>query len=345
MSVNMQVSALTGVLRANFFQAWKETAAPAKSDAFVSVLPSTTRIENYVNWGPVNPLTEWDGSNDYGTSGSFIYSIENKPYRAAHMIRLLDMDDDQSGGLAQKPKELSVKAKLLPQREVLKCLMAGTNNGVFATDGSSYGLTFDGLAMFANRTGTGATPGFGIGNNSLTQYTSASHAGGDNNTYNLFGIYHGPGTESLKPLIWQQRSGPDFRTNVGSDQSDESMQCRMWATIRGRAAYGMWFNSVYIQFLGLPNQAEMHDVFAKIEAAFRSFQMPKARAVTFGEYVHEQSEFGKNSLTYAGSSGLAEVLRTSLDNQWSAQQIGTNTVATTNRYANSASWLVSNFLN
>jgi hypothetical protein len=44
---NVQVSALTGVLRSNFWKAWSETAVPAPYESFTTILPSNTRIENY----------------------------------------------------------------------------------------------------------------------------------------------------------------------------------------------------------------------------------------------------------------------------------------------------------
>ena len=125
MSVNQQVTALTAALRANFWKAWEETAVVAPSEPFTTIIPSTTRIENYPNWTPAPSVQEWDGTNDYGTLASYVYSIENKIYRAALMIRVPDLEDDQTGALQAKPKEIAVKLKKFPHREIMKALAAG----------------------------------------------------------------------------------------------------------------------------------------------------------------------------------------------------------------------------
>ncbi len=291
-------------------------------------------------------MQEWDGANDYGTIASYIYSIENKIYRASVMMRVYDLDDDQTGGLQQKPKELAVKAKKFPHREIMKALASG-QTGTFAADGTSYGLGFDGTAFFA------AAHNFGSGSNLMTTYnTLANTGGGDNTAYQICALYHGEGTGTLKPMVWQQRSGPEFRTNSGTDQSDESLQVRSWATIRGRAAYGIWYNAIKQPILGKPNISEMHEIFSNIEARYRTFQLPKYRAVTFGEYVHEQTQFNSGSLTLAGSTGLAEVLRQALTQDWAPQggavSIGgtasVGNVATSNNYKGWANHVVSAFL-
>lgn len=348
MSVNQQVSALTSALRANFWKAWEETAVVAPSDVFTTVMPSNTRIENYPNFTPAPAMQEWDGANDYGTIASYIYSIENKIYRAGVLMRVFDLDDDQTGALQTKPKELAIKAKKFPHREVMKALGSGAT-GTFSADGTSYGLAFDGTAFFAS------SHNFGTGSNLMSTYNTVAYQGGsgDTNQYHITAIYHGEGTETLKPMVWQQRSGPDFRTNAGTDESDESLQVRSWATIRGRAAYGIWYNAIRQPFNGKPNISEMHEVFSNIEAQFRTFQLPKYRAATFGEYVHEQTQFNSNTLCIAGSTGLAEVLRQSLTQdfvpQAGAATIGGSTVATnvatSNNYKNWASYLTSAFLN
>lgn len=347
MSVSQQISAFTAALRSNFWLAWQETAVVAPNDPFTSELASTTRIENYPNFGPAPAMQEWDGSNDYGTVSDYVYSVENRLYRASLLINKLNLDDDQTGVLASKPKELAIKAKKLKSREVMKCLASGVT-GTFS-DGTVYGPSFDGLNFFATRTGAN---GFGTGQPNLATYNTIAYnnGAGDTSTHQIIAVYHGPGVEDLKPMFWQHRAGPDFRTNAGTDQEDESLQCRMWATMRGRAGYGYWMH-VSRQFInGLPNQAEVHNIFSLMEAGFRSYQLPKSRSTSFGEYVHEQSDFNAGNLTVCGDTALSEVLRTALDNDWSAQNIGTsstntNTVATTNRFKGWGRRLISSYLN
>lgn len=335
---NVQVSAFTAALKSNFWQAWEETAKVAPSDDFTTIIPSTTRIENFVNWTPAPAMQEWDGSNDYGTITDYVYSLKNKIYRAGVMMTVPDLDDDQTGALQKKPQELAVKAKKLPPRQVMKALAAGTTT-----------LAFDNTNFFAG------AHNFGAGNNSLTQIATADSSSGSptsGTVFKLFALYFGPGTESLKPMVWLHRSGPDFRTNAGTDQSDESLQVRSWATIRGVAGYGIWFNAIYQPFLGLPSTSEMHNGFAAIESAFRTFQLPKSRQTADGEYVHEQTTFSSENLYLAGSTALAEPLRTALNNDWAPHSVGVagggagvQTVADTNRFKGFAKYLVSAYLN
>lgn len=357
MVANIQVSAFTGALKTNFFLAWQETAAPAPIEAFTSILGSDTLIENYPNFTPAPAMTKFDGQRDYGLIGSYVYSIVNEIYSAAVQFALPDYEDDRTGALAMKPKELAMKAKLLKSREVMKCLASG-QTGVFALDNTYYGPTFDTLNFFAARPSVSTGAGFGTGNNLLPAYNTAAYAGGtgDTNTYQICALYHGPETMSLRPMIWQQRSGPDFDTNYGDNQSKESLQVRCWATVRGKAAYGIWYNAIKQPINGKPNVAEIHDIFSNIEAAFRTFQLPKSRSTSFSEYVFEQTQFNSSTLTMCASTGLGEVLRAAVTQDWAALNIAqynsgatptgsTNTVASTNNYKGWANIVLSAFLN
>ena len=345
MSVSTQISALTASLRSTFWQAWEQTAEPAPSAPFTTELPSTSRIEYYPNWSPVPAATEWDGANDYGTPSSYIYAIENKLYRTAMMIRSLDAEDDQTGALARKPEETAEECRLVPYLQVMRALAAGAT-GTFTPTNEVYGKSFDGQYFFANRT---AGLGFGVGNNILPTYTTAAGSGGDSTVYNIIALYHGQKGKMLKPMVWQRRGGPKFMTNAGTPQEDESLQIRYWASIRGRAAYGIWYNAVLQKIVGKPNLAEMHDMFQLIEAQFRTFQLPLYRSTTFGHYVHEQTKFGTDNFTLAGSTGIAEQLRAALNQDWAPVNIGvsgaTNTAPTTNDFKGFANYLVSNYLN
>lgn len=335
MSLDQKVSALTAALRSEFWKGWQETAAPAPYESFTTVVPSTTKIENYVNFTPVPGMTQWAGHRNYGRVDSLIYSIRNLTYQNGIVAGLEDIEDDQTGGLMLKPKELVVRAKMFPGRAVLKALapaQSTVNNG------------FDGTP-FINGSHT-----FGSGNNSLTFATADSLTSSSTHAtiYNLFALYYGDPV--MKPLLWQNRSGPDFETNAGSTQSKESRQVRWWCDLRGAAAYGWWWNAVYVQITGLPNIAEMHSIYQSIEAQFRTFQLPKTISTEDGEYIHEQSEFSAGNLYLAGSTYLAELFRQSLNQDWVPQNVGvgastTNTVATTNLWKGWAKYVVSVFLN
>ena len=332
MSLDAKVSALTASLRSEFWKAWQETAEPAPYESFTTTLGSTTKIENFINATPVPGMTEWMGHRNYGKVDSFLYQIRNKTYNNGIIATLEDIEDDQVGILTSKPKELVVRAKKFPGRAVLKLLSQGTST-----------LCFDGTNFFA------ASHSFGSGNNLLT-YTSSGSS--DAATYNLVALYYGE--SMLKPCIWQNRSGPDFETNAGTPQSKEARQVRWWCDLRGAPAFGYWWHAILVQITNTPNVADMHTIFSNIEVQFRTFQLPKTISTEDGEYVHEQTVFNSDNLYLASSTGLSEVLRQALSQDWVPQTIGggqgsgggtAQTVATTNNFKGWAKYLVSVFLN
>ncbi len=340
MSVDSKVSALTATLRSEFWKGWEETAKPAPWEDFTTIVPSTTRTENFVNATPVPGFAEWLGHRNYGRVDSFIYSIRNRTFSSGFLAELEDIEDDQVGFLQTKPKELVIRGKKFPGRMVLK-LLGQCCPGSIQSGRPLIGSTkaFDGIPFFATGQRTPAGAGFGTGDN-IMNFQSA--AGGPQ-TYNLVALYYGDSI--LKPLCWQNRSGPEFETNSGTPQSSESRQVRWWATLRGAPFLGFWWNAVLCQIAGVPNVAEVHQIFALIEAAFRTFTLPQTSSTDDGELVHEQTEFEAGNLYIAASTPLGEVLRQALGQDWAPQSVGGSTVATTNSYKGFAKKTVSAFLN
>lgn len=337
MSLDAKVSALTASLKSEFWKSWDQVAEPAPWEQFTTIVPSTTKIENYVNFTPIPGFQRWAGHRNYGKVDSFIYSVRNETWTDGIQAALEDIEDDQTGGLAAQAKELPRKGKLFPGRMVLKLL--GTAVGSSIALQSPVGSTvnaFDNLPFFANRAAGGS--GFGTGNNML-QFTCAGGTG----VNNLVAMYYGQ--SMLKPLCWQNRSGPDFETNSGSQQSKEARQVRWWCDLRGAPFFGWWPHAVWMQITGLPNVAEVHSIFAAIESAFRTFTWPKTISTEDGEYVHEQTVFSSDNLYFAASTALGEVLRQALTQDWAPQSIGATTVATTNSYKGFGKHVLSAFLN
>lgn len=336
MSIDAKVSALTASLKTEFWRGWDSTAKPAAWEDFTTVLPSTTRIENFVNATPVPGFSRWSGHRTYGQIDTFVYSIRNETWHSEIQATIEDVDDDQTSILAGKAKDLALRGKYFPGRMVVKLLGKGAGATIAMQDGYQPITAFDGLAFFTNRAVGSA--GFGVGNNSLT-YTSAS---GDGKTYHLVALY--TGNSILKPVCWQNRSGPDFRTNSGDNQSFESRQVRWWCDLRGAPFFGYWWNSVLVQITNTPSVAEMHAIYSSVENAFRTFQLPKTVSTEDGEYTHEQTVFGSDNLYFVASTALAEQLRQSLNQDWMPQNIGGNTVATTNNWKGYAKYIVSRFM-
>jgi phage major head subunit gpT-like protein len=343
MALDAKVSALTAALKTEFWKSWDQVAEPADWEAVTTVLPSTTKIENYLNATPVPAFQRWSGMRTYAQTDTFVFQVRNETWHSEIMARLEDIEDDQTGILMTQPKNLVAKGKQFPGRMVFKLLGQGIGSlaaGTIAYQGvSPVGNTnslVDNLAFFGTRVIGGA--GFGTGTNLIT-YNSAS---GDGKTYNLAALYFGEGL--LKPLAWQNRSGPAFETNSGSPMSKENRSVRWWCDLRGAPFFGYWWNAVGVNIVGTPNVAEMHAIYSAVIAAFRSFAYPRTASTEDGEYIHEQTTFSSKNLMYVGSTYLSEQLRQSLGQEWVPQNVGSNSVATTNLWYAAAKWTVSRFL-
>jgi phage major head subunit gpT-like protein len=328
---------LTASLRSEFWKSWEQVAKPAPWRDVTTVIPSTTKIELYLQTTPVPGFQRYVSERHYGQVDSFIYPVRNERFYTAWGAKLDDVDDDQVGMLKQQPGFAAEKGKEFPGRMALK-LLGQALGGTIALSTAPAGNTnaFDGLPFFTNR--TLAAGGFGIGNN-LISFTAAS---GDSKTYNLAALYFG--NPVLRPLAWQNREGPAFHTNSGTPQMYESTFVKWWVDLRGAPLLTWFWNAVAVQITNTPTVAEMHAIYSAVIAAFRSFQMPRTTTAEDGEYVHEQTEFSAENLMYVGSSYLSEQLRQSLGEQWVPQNIGANTVATTNTWRASAKFMITRFL-
>lgn len=334
-----KVTALTASLRSEFWKAWNQVAKPAPWEEVTTILPSTTRFENYLNANPVPGFQLWQGSRNYAQLSTFVFQVQNFTFHDDFFATLEDVEDDQTGLLMQQPKFLSEKAKLFPGRLVDK-LLGRALGATIAGVGPQIGLTvaFDGSPFFFNRTVSTANA-FGVGNN-LINYTSTGSA--DGLTYNLAALYYA--SPVLKPLVWQHRSGPDFETNSGAPESKENRQIRWWVDLRGAPFFGYWFNAVGVNITNTPNVADMHAIYSAINAAYRTFKYPVVISTEDGEYVHEQTVFDQSNLCLVASTYLSEQIRQSVMKDLVPQNVGNNTVAVENTFKGYAKWYVSRYL-
>ncbi len=286
---SQQLDVYTARFKAEFWKAWHATAEPAPWEAFTSVLTSSARIEHYPYFTPIPQVSLWQGMRNYGTTSAQIYSLQNFPYHTEFQTALEDFEDEQTGALQMKPKELVEKCKLFPGRQTLISLSNGAST-----------QCFDGTNFFA------ATHTYGTGANSIG-YTSVSN---DSVTHTLYALYFG--NSVLKPLIWQNRAGPELRTITGTPQSYESRQLRWWCDLRGGYGFGYWWDAVKVAITGTPSVIDMLQIYQAIDNAFRSFKLPVTQTNEQPEYVHEQTVFSDKNLYMMGSVKLQQVLRQSL---------------------------------
>lgn len=321
MAVNNKVDVFTTTMRTEFQVAYQATAEPAPWEKFTQAIPSSARIEHYTWMSPSPGLNLYAGHRRFGSIDTVRYSVENKEFDASFQVLRRDIEDDQTGGYMLKPKELAERAKKFPGRWVIKHLS------------NAEGRTcFDGTNMAAN------SHVIGTGDNLLAKDCASN----DGLTYNIAALFTG-GT--LKPLLWQNRKPPEFKTDAGSPTSDMAKIVHYWIDMEGEAAYGYWWDLVWVNVTDTPNVTEMHEIFSSIEAAFRTFTLPKSLASEDGEYIHEQVEFSASNLTLVASTGLAELLRQSLNQDWVPQSVASTVVPTTNRFKGWASYVVSAFMN
>lgn len=313
---SQQLSVYTARFKSEFWKAWHATADPAPWEAFTSVLPSTARIEHYPYFTPIPQVSLWQGYRNYGSTSGKIYSLQNFTYHTEFQTTLEDFEDEQTGALEMKPKELVEKCKLFPGRQSLLSLANGASTPCF-----------DGTNFFA------ATHTYGSGANSIA-YTSINN---DSVSHTLYALYFG--NSVLKPLIWQNRAGPELRTISGTPQSYESRQLRWFCDLRGGYGFGYWWDGVKVAITGTPSVVDMFLIYQKIDNAYRSFTLPVTQTNEQPEYVHEQTTFSDKNLYLMGSIKLNQVLRQSLGLPVAPQFIAhgqssslDQTVPTTNLY-------------
>lgn len=321
MSVNSKVDIFTTAMRTEFELAYQPTAEPAPWERFVQTVPSSARIEHYTWMSPSPGLAKYQKHRRYGKIDAVRYSVENSEFDAGFEVLLRDIKDDQTGGYLLKPKELAARAKLFPGRWCIKHLAAGASRACF--DGSNF---------FAD------SHTIGTGDNNLTATGSANS---DSVGYKIAALYTGG---PLKPLLWQQRMAPDFQTTAGTPQSAEAKVVRYWIDMEGEAAYGYWWDAVLMTITNLPTVTEFQSALGDIVAAFRGFILPKALTSDDGEYIHEQTDFNAGNLVLVGAPKLERIAAQALNQDWIPQNIGNNTVATTNLYKGFGTWVSSNFM-
>lgn len=323
MTLDAKIGIFTDVMRTEFNVAYQATAEPAAWEKFTQRIPSTARIEHYTWMSPSPGLARYAGHRRFGMIDTIRYSVNNLEFDAAFEVLMRDIKDDQTAGYTQKPKELAERAKKFPGRWVLKTLALGTS--------ATLGTCFDGTAFFAD------SHTIGTGDNKLAATGSANS---DGLTYNLAALYHGG---ALKPLLWQDRMGPDFETDGGTPQAKMQKTIKYWIDMEGNAAYGYWWDAVLLQWTNLPTVTEFQTGLGSISAAFRGFTLPKSLASEDGEYIHEQTDFNQSNLTLVGSAALERIAAQALNQEWIPQTIGSNTVATTNLYKGWSSFVPTNF--
>lgn len=308
-----KIDVFTAALRSEFYAGYDAVPEQPPIMKATSEIPSTARVENYSWLSPAPGIEEYNGYRRFGKIGEIKYALTNKQFDGSMEVLKIDVDDDQTGGYKTKSSELGEAAKVFPSEEVLATLHLGSSTACF--DGSNF---------FAD------SHTIGTGDNAIT-YNCASD---DGTTHYIYALYTG---RKIKPMIWQNRMGPEFNTDAGTPEASKAQIYRYWIDLRGAAGYGYWFDAVKCTISDTPTTAELQTILGNISAQFRTFQYPKNMTSERARYPHAQTKFGTGNLLLACSATIEHLVR---------QVLHLSLISSTeNAYKDFADYLVSPLLN
>lgn len=286
---NEKVSIFSAAMRSEFLNAYETPPTPTAFDKCVQMIPSTARFENYAWMSPTPGVDLYQGHRRLGKISEVTYKVENREYDSSFEVLLRDIEDDQTGGYAVKPKELASRARNFPKRKALQTLADGANQ-----------TCFDGTAFFAD------SHTIGSGDNLMT----ANLASNDAVTHKIIALVTGG---VVKPVLWQDRKSPKFMTDAGTPQSEYAKVAKYWIDMEGACAFGHWWDAIQLTITDTPTVTELQEQLGLIETRFRSFTLPKALATDSTEYAHEGLEFNEQTVTFVVSSKLGNLMRQCLN--------------------------------
>jgi phage major head subunit gpT-like protein len=279
----VNIDLFTVQMRTEFLNSMQ--AVPAKEppwQRFTLVVGSTGRTENQAWMTPAPGISQYAGHRRFARLDQIKYTLENLEFDGGFSVSNRDVADDIIGGWKLRFQDLGEKARVFPGRWVLQRLAQGATRPCF-----------DGTNLFAtahNQGGypAGAPAGFGGGGNSFT-YTSANSADGVVNKV-VFMLHYGP----LKPMIYQNRKGPEFQTDAGTPESSKAKQSNYWIDMEGEAGYGMWWDMILVTITNTPNLQDIFNIVDAVQKQFLLFTLPAALPTDPALYVHQDLEFGED---------------------------------------------------
>lgn len=298
----MDINLFTALMRKEFLQA--QQAVPAREWAwkdFTQIVPSTARIETYAWMTPPPGIQRYEGFRRYGQIDQIKLTVPNLEFDSAFSVAKRDVEDDQIGGYLSRMKDLTEKANAFPGRFVVQTLAAGTTLQCF--DGSNFFATSHNWGGYPAGTPAWATSG------SANQLNYTSSNTSDGATYNVaFLLHYG----SLKPMLYQQRKGPEFGTTAGTPQSNEQKRYNYWIDLEANALPGWWWDAIYVTITNTPSLTDIFTIIDGVMKQFMQFTLPAALPADPLLYVHQDLEFGPNIGTVVANIGLWALFRHAL---------------------------------
>lgn len=188
-------------------------------------IPSTTATNTYAWLSAFPRMREWVGERTLNKLGKQAMSIENKLFESTVSVPRTDIEDDQVGIYRPIMKQAGVSAAELPDDLVWPLLAKG--KATLCYDGQNFFDTDH--VWYENVDGTGTTKNM----SNLTTGTDA-----DAPTWYVI-----DDTNVLKPLVYQERTKPEFETKFDPSKSDKVFLEDVYLygiRARGNAGFGLW---------------------------------------------------------------------------------------------------------
>lgn len=284
-----KVDLYTQALNSSFVLAYDAIPEQAPIDDCITQVDSKGRVENYPWLYPPPMLHQWRGYRQYAKLAETNYRVPNITYTAEFECRYEDLEDDQIDGFKKQAAAMARGAQEWRRIQSLINLALGQST-----------VCFDGSNLFA------ASHTIGTGNNILTGTASASDAV----THAMVALVRR--NSLVKPLLWQNREAPDFRTDAGTIESDKIRMVKWWTSMRAAPAFGFWWDTVLILFPNTPTVVDMQTTLGNLNARLLSFKYPKNLPSDPDLFPHGQTEFDFNTLTIVTSSLITHILRQAL---------------------------------
>jgi phage major head subunit gpT-like protein len=284
-----KIDIYTQALNTAFVNAYDAIAEPAPIEVALTEVPSKGRVENYPWLYPPPFLRQWKGYRRYAKLGETNYRVPNLTYTAEFECLLEDLDDDQIDGFKRQAAAMAQGAREYKGIQTLQTLALGQTTPCF-----------DGTNFFAS------SHTVGTGNNIV----SAAAAASDGQTHAMTALI--VKNKVVKPLLWQQREGPDFKTDAGSIDSSKTRMVKWWSDLRGAAAFGFWWDAILCKWANTPTVAEVQTALGTINARFRGFKYPTNQADDPAQYPHGQLVFDDSSLVIVCSTLIEHLVRQAL---------------------------------
>jgi len=187
--------------------------APSDWNKVATIVPSTSKQENYGWLGSFPQLREWIGDRHCKSLQAFGYTIHNKKFESSIGIPRDDIEDDSYGIFGNMFAEMGYAASTHPDSLVFPLLAMGNST-----------VCYDGQFFFDT-------------DHPVGQGVVSNWAGGSGT-----GWYFLETSRPIKPLIFQRRRDYDLRSMTQMDDESVFMrdEFRYGVDARVNAGYGLW---------------------------------------------------------------------------------------------------------